>query len=706
VAAEGTTATPASEAEAAASRVLRIAVDIGGTFTDVLGSDGSGFHAVKVPTTHGELVRGIAAGIEGLLERFGLGHDRIELFGHGTTIATNALLERRGGRVALVTTGGFRDVLELGTLKRPEAALYNLLYRKPEPLVARDLRLEVAERVGPDGSIVTPLDLASLDAVADTLAVGAEVDSVAVCCLFSFLEPLHERRIAERLRAVLPERPIYVSSEVLPVVREYPRLAYTVLCAYVGPVIQGYLQRLEQDLPLPEGARRYVMHSNAGLRSVSETLRDPASMILSGPAGGVAGAGLNARAAGIGDAISLDIGGTSTDVCLVADGRPLFTNEAVIDGIPIRTTMADIHTIGAGGGSLAWIDAGGGLHVGPQSAGSQPGPACYGNGGTRPTVTDADVVLGYLNPRALLDGAKEIYCEAAWASLQAEIGAPLDLDVVTAARGVLRLYVNAVQGALRVVSIERGVDPRDLALIAFGGAGPVHACEIAEDLGIGTVVIPRHPGLNSALGLLCADLRYESLSTLSCYLQGLDPGGLRETCARLQAEVVERLDRSEAERARLRFFFDLRYRGQSYTLPLELSPPELAGDDLAQRLLVAFEERHRTLYGFCQAAEGVFLESVRCIAESGLGVTQQPYVRETVAAAEVVERKVHFLAGETLSCPVLRRGVLAGAGSRAGPFVLEDYDTTCVVPPGWNAELDGYGQLICRHATARERHDG
>ena len=511
-----------------------VGVDVGGTFTDLVAVVDGELVTAKVPSVRGSEARGIAAA----LRASGVGE--VDVLAHGTTIATNALLERRGARTALVTTEGFRDVIEIG--RQARASLYDLAAHHPAPLVPRELRFTVRERMGPEG-VLLPLDEGSLSAVVEAVRV-AGVEAVAVCLLFSFLHPEHERRVGEALRRALPDTRVSLSVELLPEFREYERCSTTVANAYLAPALSAYLAEIEPP-PL-------VMQSSGGVVDVDTAAARPAACVLSGPAAGVAGAAFVADLAGARDVLTFDMGGTSTDVAAVLGGSAQVTAESVVGGVPIRFPMADIHTIGAGGGSIAWLDDGGAFRVGPRSAGASPGPACYGLGGEEPTVTDANLVLGRLQDGAVLGG--EIRLDRSLAERALE---RLGMDAPEAAEGVIRVVDANMAQALRVVSVERGIDPRGLALVAFGGAGPLHACSLAEEVGIERVLVPRASGVLSALGLAVADLRRDYV--------GWD------------AQV-------DLPGARVTRYVDARYPGQSHELTIE------EGAD--------FHAAHERRYGF------------------------------------------------------------------------------------------------------------
>ena len=492
----------------------RLGVDVGGTFTDLAlyDADTNRLEFAKTPSTPDNQAVGVAAGIAELARRYGVMPEQVDFFIHGTTVATNTLLERKGAVTALVVTAGFRDVLQIGRQERP--SLYDWRIRRPEPLAPRRLRFEVAERVVHTGEVLTPLTGAEIDRVVARLA-AADVDAIAVCLLHSYANPAHERALGEALRRSLPGVTVALSHEVLPEFKEYERMSTTAINAYVSPVMERYLRRLEHTIS-DAGLKSelYIMQSNGGTMGVETAIERPVHTIMSGPAAGVIGAAAIARQAGHANAISIDMGGTSFDVSLCYQGEVRQTQESEIERLPIRVPMVDVHTLGAGGGSIAWIDAGGALRVGPSSAGAVPGPACYGSGGTQATVTDANVVLGRLGESGLLGGAMPLDAALARMAVRERIADPLGIGVEEAAEGIVQVVNASMVKGIRVVSVSKGYDPREFCLVAFGGAGPLHASELAEEMDIPRVLVPVAPGVTSALGLLVADLRHDFARTV------------------------------------------------------------------------------------------------------------------------------------------------------------------------------------------------
>ncbi len=658
---------------------MLLGVDVGGTFTDAVVFDGSRLSTAKAPTTPDDQSRGVLEAIEAALAEAGATPDQVEVFAHGMTVGTNALLERRGARTALVATRGFADLLEIARQNRPH--LYHLCAPKPEPLIAEEARIEARERVGPDG-VVEALEDAELDRIAaEAGEIGAE--SIAVCLLFSYLDPAHERAIAERLRAVLPDVHVSASHEVLPQFREYERCSTTVIDAYLSPLLDRYLARLgeaasEHGLPEPT-----VMMSSGGVAPAAEASRAGAWSVLSGPAGGAVGAGLLARLSGDGNALGFDMGGTSCDVCVVEDGRVRKTDSRELDGRVIQLPMVDVHTVGAGGGSIGWRDAGGALRVGPRSAGAEPGPACYGRGGTEPTVTDANLALGYLGASSTLAGGIELDAEASGRAIDALAG-ELGLDPVDAAEGVVRIANQEMVRALRVVTVERGIDPRRFALMPFGGAGPMHAAAIAAELGIERILCPRASGVLSALGLLASERRRDTARTVMLRGEALSAERIADEVTALRESLAEGLGEAKAE-----ITYELRYRGQAFELPVEAGErPE------PEELAEGFAAEHERRYAYRDPEAEVELINVRlALVEPG------PQPRPRAAGGEGLQRdrrRARF-GGEWLEAEVLRGD--PGAGTEAeGPCVFELPEATLVLPPGWRARVDEAGTVCAERA--------
>jgi N-methylhydantoinase A len=657
---------------------MLLGVDVGGTFTDAVLLDGVAVHTAKVPTTPGEESAGVMQAVDAVLARAAAGADQVEVFAHGMTVGTNALLEERGARTALVATRGFADLLEIGRQDRPH--LYRLCAPKPASLVEPELRFEAAERGGPEG-IVEPLAEEEPERLAAAIeASGAE--SVAICLLFSYLDPGHEERIAAWLRRRLPGLHVSASHEVLPRFREYERCSTTVIDAYLSPLLGRYLGRLGEaaaaaGLPQPQ-----VMRSSGGVAPAAEAARAGAWSVLSGPAGGAVGAGLLARISGEGDALGFDMGGTSCDVCVIEGGAVRRTDSRQIDGRPIQLPMVDVHTVGAGGGSVGWRDPGGALRVGPRSAGADPGPACYGRGGSEPTVTDANLLLGRLAGDSQLAGGVELDAEAAERAV-AGLGRSLGLDPLVTAAGILRVADQEMVRALRVVTVERGVDPRGFALLPFGGAGPMHAAAIAAELGIEAILCPRAGGVLSALGLCASERRRDTARTVML-------SGSELTAKRVAAEVAAMLEESGTgleQEAEAQVTYKLRYAGQAFELPV----PGPVDPDPA-KLTEGFERIHEERYGHRDPDGEVVLVDVELAL-----VVPGPAPRPAAAEEGLVERtsrRVQFDGG-WMETPVLRGEPAAGTEA-AGPVVYELPEATFVVPPRWTTGVDEHGTIIAR----------
>ena len=714
----------------------RIGVDIGGTFTDVAVLDeASGRVGVaKVSTTPNDFGDAVIEGTRAAMDEYRIVPEAVTLLSHATTIVTNALLEAKGADVALVTTRGFRDVLEIRRSAR--ADLYDLFQNAPAVLVPRRRRFEVTERIDAQGAIVTALDESEIDAVIDALRSLDGVQAIAVCLMFSFLNDVHERRIGERLRAALPGLPVFLSSEILPEIREFERTSTTAVCAYVGPVLASYLERLAEALSALDLPALHVMGSNGGVLDVAEALRMPASAVESGPAAGVIAAQRLGDLIGRANLISFDMGGTTAKASLIENGRIETTSEYEVGGQgnvgrwlhgtghPIRVPVIDLAEVSAGGGSIAWIDPGGALRVGPGSAGAEPGPACYGHGGDRPTVTDANVVLGRLSRTHLLGGRLPIDAAAAEAAVRAHVADPLGQGVMEAAAGIVSVVNHGMAEALRIVSVERGHDAREFSLVAFGGAGPVHAAALAEELDIPEVVIPPIPGGFSALGLVATDLRRDWSHTFYSPIESIDPEALDRRLTELERAAQTMLRNAgipEPNRI-IERAADCRYTKQAYELTVPLSSGTVTRETL-NALARAFHAQHLRTYGHENPNESVQMVNVRVTATGRLprvefhagavkakdGATApDPSAAGDIAVPRhrvEAERDVWF--GGPVPCPVIGRHDLAsgpsagGAGepappgvARPGPFIVEEMDCTVVVPPGWSAALDERGFIL------------
>jgi N-methylhydantoinase A len=672
-----------------ATRYL-VGVDVGGTFTDLIAYDttGAGLLSAKVPSLPGEQWRGVLDALADL----GIAPGAITGFVHGTTIATNALLEGKGARTALVTTAGFRDVIEMGKGRRLVGGLFDAAWRRPPPLVPRDRRLELAERVAADGVVLAPVDADEVRAVARRLE-RLGVEAVAVAFVNAYVNDANERACGEGLAALLPGVAVSRSADLAPERGEFERTSTCVLNAYLTPVMSAYLARLraaldERGVTAPVS----VMGSNGGAMTIEGAARRCAGTFLSGPVGGVVGAARVAEMAGVHDVITFDMGGTSTDVALVHELKPRMSHDNQVDAYPLRMPQLDIHTIGAGGGSIAWVQPDGTLGVGPRSAGAVPGPACYGRGGERPTISDANLLLGRLPTGRALSGGLRLDVARSRGAFQ-RLGAALGGgDPVALADGAIAIAVAKMAGAVREVSVHRGFDPREFALLGFGGAGPMHVFLVAEELGIPQVVVPRFPGHLSALGQMLADLRRDFVEAWGGRLSCLDVDTLHERAAQLRARGARALgdDGIPPERQRYAFVLDMRYAGQSFTLPIGWDP---ADTDLTP-LRRAFDARHEETFGYADTGNDAEIVNVRLVAT---GLVEQPVLALAPQGSgdPLIERRAVWFGGWS-EVPVLDRERLVPGRSFEGPAVVEEAGGTAVVPPGWHVRAHESGALLCR----------
>jgi N-methylhydantoinase A len=662
---------------------MLIGVDVGGTFTDaVLAFDGRLITA-KAPTTPEDQSEGVMAAVEAALERAGARADQVREFSHGMTVATNALLEGRGARTAFVATEGFTDLIALGRQDRPQ--LYRLCAGRPAPLAPEDMRFGAPERMTPDGPL-TELTQDAAKQLAERVA-EADPEAVAVALLHAYRHPEHEQAIGRALADALGgDVHVSLSHDVVGTFREFERAATTEIDAALSPLLASYLRRLAdraQRAKLPEPA---IMQSNGGLIDLEAATRHASWTVLSGPAGGAAGAAFVARQAGAQNALCLDMGGTSCDVCVVDDGAVQERSSGEVAGRPLALPMLAVHTVGAGGGSIAWCDAGGALRVGPRSAGADPGPACYGRGGTEPTVTDANLVLGYLSADAPLGGGVKLDLEAASKAV-GELGRHLDLDLEACAEGIRRVAGAEMIRALRVVTVQRGIDPRGYALMAFGGAGGLHAAQIADELEIDTVLCPRTSGVLAALGLVVSPRRRDVQRSVLWSREELTGEAIAETVNELGERARDAIRVPEAE---LRVVYELRYRGQSFELAIAAGP-EADPDELRERFEAAHEER----YGYRDSEQEIELVTIRVTATARgaevelAGAGEDPELERSTREAT--------LDGERIELEVLRG--IPEPGTRAdGPAVVELPESTLLIPPGWTAEVDETGTINMQRA--------
>jgi len=694
---------------------VRIAVDVGGTFTDVVGVDESSGKIIrlKVLTTPRDpsegVVTGVSKAVEALRRLKGVTNGiRVDVVVHATTIGTNTFLGQVGldvPKVGLITTDGFRDLLEIGRQRRPE--LYNVFFEKPKPLVPRRLRLTVPERIGPGGQVITPLDEGRVEEAAKALREEG-VESVAVFFLHSYVNPVHEARAKEILIKALQGKYVVTSHEVDPEYREFERLSTTVVNAALMPVLAKYFAKLDAELRRfgVSGDRLLIMKSDGGFAKPSEACRVPASTIESGPAAGVIAAAHLAKELGIRNALSFDMGGTTAKISTIVNGVPEATEEFEVGGVVhkgrlikgsgyvVRYPHIDLVEVSAGGGTIAWVDEAGHLRVGPYSAGSDPGPACYGRGGTEPTVTDANLILGRLG-EALAGGEVRVRKGLAIKAFKDRVCGPAGLGLEEAAHGVIKLANTEMGRAIRIATVEKGYDPREFTLIAFGGAGPMHACELAEELGVAKVVIPQAPGVFSALGLLLADYRHEFKASVLRSTAELSDEELEEIYASLEAKALETLLREGVSKddVVLMRYADLRYVKQSYELSVEAPRPVPKGG--VAKLREAFDRRHEEIYGYSMKDE-VMVVKVRVTAVGRVRKPSLRVLREITGGGNALAgvRKAFFGKTGWVEAKVFRRAVLPPDSVIAGPALIEEYDSVTVVPPGWSCRVDGLGNLL------------
>ncbi|MEM1396021.1 MAG: hydantoinase/oxoprolinase family protein [Pseudomonadota bacterium] len=676
----------------------QIGFDVGGTFTDftVVDDDTGHINYFKVPSTPGDPSKAISDGLKQLIKEFDLAADAFSRLGHGTTVATNLVIERKGARTGMLTTAGFRDVLEIGRQTRPH--LYNYAIHRPMPLVPRNLRLEIDERITADGTVLKELDECEVRAAAEALR-EAGVKSVVICFLHSYRRPAHERRARDIVQEVMPDVYVSISSDVLPEFREFERMSTTVLNAYMGPRMGAYLERLDRQVrELGVTCGFQTVHSNGGLMSTPTVREIPVRTCLSGPAAGVMGAAKIGTDAGFPNLVTFDVGGTSTDVSIIVNGKPLFASDRLVADYAVKTPMVDIHVIGAGGGSIARIDDAGALKVGPDSAGADPGPVAYGRGGTQPTITDANIALGRLDPIALLNGRLRIDAAAAQRAIEEKIAAPLGLSVEEAAHGILRIACANMNRAIQSVSTEKGHDVRDFALIAFGGAGPLHAADLAAESNIGSILIPLEPGTLCARGILLSDITMDFVRSELLVATDAAWNETRKSVAQMTRQALSWLEREgvpDAHRT-VRVTIDARYDGQNYEVPV-------AVDDLEDLSLPAFEDRfkgqHRMEYGY--DIEGRETEIVNCRVQAvgRLPKKTTDYEPADVGEARIGGRPVYF--GKQrgwVETDICRRDRLAVGSELAGPAIIEEMSSTTIVHPGQTVRVDEAGNMIIKAA--------
>ena len=677
--------------------MFKIGIDVGGTFTDfVVVEDGQSPRYFKTPSTPQDPSEGVMVGLEDVAAGFELPLrellDSTELVIHGTTVATNTLVERKGARVGLITTEGFRDLLEMREGLKEDRC--NLRMTPLAPLVPRYLRLGVTERVKSDGSVHTPLDLGDLDRVLDALE-EEDVEALAVCFLFSYLNPAHEQMAGERVRARFPGIYTSLSQEIIPQIKEFDRLSTTVINSYVGPVFSQYLSRLRQRLdPYRRVRDVLIMQSNGGVAPIEESMRQSVRAILSGPAGGVNAVAALGQQLGQAKTIAFDMGGTSTDISLVEQGVPHVTNEKFEAGWKIAVPMIDIHTLGAGGGSIARVDEGGILHVGPDSAGADPGPACYGKGGNDPTVTDANLVLGYLDPQNFLGGRAELNADFAEKAMEERIAGPLGISTVEAAYGVSRLVSTAIAEGIRLMSVQRGVDPREFSIMAFGGASGLQAGQIARQLQVEKVYIPAAPPVLAAFGMLSTDLKYDFSRSYPASLSTIDLGQVRTIIAGLEAQGRDKLKEQAVfvEEVEVLAAADMRYLDQVYEVTVPLLDLEQSDGAFLAEWESNFHRRYQELFSYRQQDQEVRLVTLRATVSGRLPRTAMPESLPLQGVAEAKRMRRCYFA-TWLDVPVYDIDSLSPGAEIKGPAILEADFTTVVVEAGDRVSMDRMGGL-------------
>jgi len=669
---------------------MRIGVDVGGTYTDFVVLSDAGLALHKISSTPADPASAIVQGLSELELDLG----EVSLFAHGTTVTTNAVIQRQGARTGLLTTRGFRDVLQIRRTTRGK--LYDFQWDPPQELVPREWRREVRERTNASGVVTQEPDTqGAVGQVSELMQLG--IEALAICFLNAYLKPANERAVREAIRHDLPDLPIYISAEILPEWREFERTSTTTVSAYVGPILTTYLRHLEAALR--ERRYRYdlmVMLSNGGLAVADAALKQPGYTLVSGPAAGVMAQLALGEATGMRNLIGMDIGGTSTDISLVHAGAPYLRSEFELEfGTVVSYPVIDIDSIGAGGGTIAWVDEGGLLHAGPQSAGAVPGPACMQHGGAEPTVTDANVLLQRLNPLYLLGGRVPISQDAARAAI-ARLGEQVGLDPIAMAHGILTLTSANIVHAIRQRTIERGLDPRDFAIVAYGGAGPLHATDVASELGISAVLVPRSPGVTSALGLLFADIRHDFVATMLKLAANINPAEIVEAYGQLTGEGRARLETEGVPPERMEFLYsmDLRYEGQTHELPVQL--PGEYSVAMHDRLSALLRDVHMREFGHApQGDEPIEIVNLRVACLGQLGRPSFPEVGPGPEPRPREERDVFF--DECwVKTPIYDRETIHAGSKLCGPAVVEQLDSTTVIPPGWGCEADKYGNLLLR----------
>jgi len=677
---------------------FRLGVDTGGTFTDLclIDEETGKVSITKISSTPANPALAVVEGIKKIMRIEGTTSNTVNFLIHGTTVATNALLEHKGAKAALITTKGFEDVLHIGRQNRPK--LYDFWARRPDPIIPRHLRYGVPERILYTGEILKDLDEKYVRDIVKEMK-KRRVESVAVSLLHSYVNPIHEKKIKEIISRDYPTAYVTLSSEVLPEFREYERTSTVTVNAFVMPKVNAYIADIVtklQDLGINSGL--YIMQSNGGVITAEMAREMSARTVLSGPAGGVIAGAFISKVTNRKNVITIDMGGTSSDICLIDKGKPKFTTESEIGGYPIKLPMIDINTIGAGGGSIAWIDAGGALRVGPQSAGADPGPVCYEKGGKEPTVTDANVVLRRINPKYLLDGEMKINFEAARLSIIERIAKSLNITLEEAAQGIITVVnANMVRG-IRRVSVERGYDPREFSLVCFGGAGPVHGVEMARSLDISEVIIPKNPGIASAFGMLSADVRHDYVQTYIIHTKKAQVKDLISIYRDLENKGIEQLTEEGFSKRSMVLIgsADMRYVGQAYELSVPVKNGELTQEDIIE-VTKLFHNLHYKAYGYSREKEEVEFVNLRVVALGKLPRLRLPKERViTKGSPEVKGYRDVFFESRYIKTPIYERDEMLAGHKIQGPTIIEQLDSTTVIFPNQTATIDEYGNILIK----------
>ncbi len=686
----------------------RIGIDVGGTFTDiVMVDDVSGkIWSAKVPTTPADRVVGAMHGFHKILELSGKLSKDVGFIGHGTTMATNMIVEGRGAKTALITTKGFRDVLEIRRVSRHDRAdLYDLQFENPKPLVERRWRLEIDERLRADGSVETPLRIDVLTELAERIQ-HSDVEAVAICYMHSYVNPIHEQQTLDELRRLLPDRFITASFQVNPEMQEYERTSSTVMNAMLGPVCGRYIHRFDQQLGEAGFAGELLfMQSNGGLASPEVVAAKPIVLLESGPAGGVSAAVRTSEQARLPGVLLGDMGGTTFDVSLIRDARPEIRTSGLLHTHAVRAPTIDIDSIGAGGGSIAWIDHGGGVHIGPQSAGADPGPACYGRGGTRPTVTDCNLLLGYVDPDSFLGGEFKLDVQSAQTAVAEHLAKPLGVSVLEAAWTV-RVVANALMAqAMRLMTVERGFDPRELAYMCYGGAGPVHAIDLAQELEISEVIVPPLPGLFSAFGMIVADRLFDGQTAVETELEAIELNRVIALCEDLRQQALKSFGAEyDAKDVTCVFRADCRYTGQPAAISVDIDVAQFNAANsaaLVESIRAGFESSHKRMWNFIKPDQPIVLVNLRVQAKVQSGwrgiVRQSGEVVSTAAAATASAQSGRtrqvYIDGRMQALPTYQRTQLVADSVITGPAIIEEQSSCIIFKAGQTARIDAIGNL-------------